>query len=91
MSDKSFRTFSFPRGRSGSGATNPERVYRFLRERTPAPLCDDCIAEGAEVSPRQQINPITASLGLTTDFDKVHGTCSLCKNDKLVTRSLRYA
>ena len=70
--------------------TNPELVHKFLTERTPAPVCDDCIAAHADVSPRQQVNPIAASLGLTTDFDRARGTCFLCKSEKLVTRSLRY-
>lgn len=71
--------------------TVPERIHKFLTERTPEPICDDCIAERSDVSPRQQVNPIASALGLTTDFRRGHGTCSICKNDKLVTRSLRYA
>jgi hypothetical protein len=45
--------------------TNPERIYAYLTQRTPSPICDDCIAAGAEVSPRQQVNPIASALGLT--------------------------
>jgi hypothetical protein len=71
--------------------TSPERVHKFLTQRTPSPICDDCIAIHAHVSPRQQINPIAATLGLTTDFSRAKGTCSMCKADKLVTRSLRYS
>ena len=71
--------------------TNPERIYKFLRERTPAPVCDDCVASHAEVSPRQQVNPVATALGLTTDFGRGKGTCSICHDDnKLVTRSLRH-
>jgi hypothetical protein len=71
--------------------TNPERIHKFLTERTPAPVCDDCVAKHADVEPRQSVNPIAAALGLTTDFDRKKGTCSICKSDKLVTRSLRHA
>lgn len=71
--------------------TIPERIYTFLRERTPAPVCDDCLAKEADVSQRQTVNTIASALGLTTDFDRREATCSLCKNEKLVTRSLRYA
>lgn len=71
--------------------SNPERIYTFLRQHTPAPICDDCVAKQAEVEPRQQVNPIASALGLTTDFVRAKGTCSICKGEKLVTRSLRYA
>jgi hypothetical protein len=71
--------------------TIPERVYQFLRERTPAPVCDDCLAKQADVSQRQIVNTIASALGLTTDFARENGTCALCHGDKLVTRSLRYA
>jgi hypothetical protein len=73
------------------GMTNPERVHKFLTDRTPAPVCDDCIASNAAVTPRQQVNPIAGAFGLTTDFDRAKGTCTICKAEKLVTRSLRYA
>lgn len=69
----------------------PERVYNLLRQHTPAPICDDCIAKHAEIAPRQQVNPIATALGLTTDFARVKGACSMCKIEKLVTRSLRYS
>ncbi|MEZ5765006.1 MAG: hypothetical protein R3D69_12675 [Xanthobacteraceae bacterium] len=70
--------------------TNPERVFGFLTKKTPWPVCDDCIGVHSDVSPRQQVNPIAAALGLTTDFHRARGECSMCKNEKLVTKSLRY-
>jgi hypothetical protein len=85
MSGQPFRTSS-----TTTGGTNPTRVYRALRERTPEAVCDDCLAEETGVG-RQSVNPWTEILGLTTDFDKKHGKCSVCQNEKLVTRSLRYA
>jgi hypothetical protein len=69
--------------------TNPERIYSFLRQHAPASICDDCLAKHAQVEPRQQVNPIASALGLTTDFTRAKGACSLCKGEKLVTRSLR--
>jgi hypothetical protein len=71
--------------------TSADRVYKFLREQTPAPVCDDCVASHAHVTPRQRVNPIASALGLTSDFRREKGACSLCKGEKLVTRSLRYA
>ncbi len=73
-----------------SKGTIPERVYGFLRERTPSPACDDCVSKGTGAT-RENINPLTQALGLTTDFSKERGICSLCQGSKLVTRSLRYA
>lgn len=73
-----------------TNGTIPERVYGFLRGRTPDPACDDCVAKGTGV-PRENVNPLTTTLGLTTDFVKARGICSLCQGTKLVTRSLRYA
>jgi len=74
-----------------SGMDNPEQIHRLLTDRTPEPLCDDCIATVSGISPRQQINVIARSFGLTTDFDRAHGKCAKCGGDKLVTRSLRHA
>ena len=71
--------------------TIPERIYSFLRERTPKPVCDDCLAKHNDVSQRQTVNTIASALALTTDFDRREATCSMCQNEKLVTRSLRYA
>ena len=70
--------------------TTPERVYGFIRERTPAPICDDCVAKWTGAA-RENVNPLTQALGLTSDFTKERGTCSTCQGSKLVTRSLRYA
>lgn len=50
--------------------TNPETIYKFLTANTPDAYCDDCIAKNTEVYPRQQVNPISAALGLTVDFDR---------------------
>jgi len=38
MSDQSFQTFSLSR-RTGTGTTYAERVYGFLVEHTPQPIC----------------------------------------------------
>jgi len=78
-----------------SRGNTPEKIYQFLKERTPSPFCDDCITKGAEItlSARQQVTVITRALGLTTDFDRAKGpACSDCgKSSNDVTRSLRYA
>ena len=66
--------------------TKPELVHRFLTERAPSQVCDDCVSEHAGVQPRNQVNPITRTLALTRDFERAKGQCSLCKETpKLVT------
>ena len=79
--------------RAGEGTMdNPEKVYAFLREHTPARFCDDCIRARAGIQARAAVSPIAGALGLTTDFHRARGVCSICKKQtKLVTRSLRYA
>ncbi len=69
--------------------THPEAIYRLLVKFAPEAVCDDCISRGADIHPRQQVNPIASALGLTNDFERKRGTCSVCKSEKLVTRSLR--
>ena len=90
MSGAPFSTFSKSRRQKTGSDTIPARVHGFLTEPTPKPVCDECVAEGASV-PRENANLITEALGLTTDFAKARGTCSLCRHIRLVTRSLRYA
>jgi hypothetical protein len=69
--------------------SKPELIHRFLTARSPAPVCDDCLAEEAGVQPRNQVNPIARTLALTRDFDRAKGECSLCKNEtKYVTWSV---
>ncbi|MCK1286575.1 hypothetical protein IVB41_21885 [Bradyrhizobium sp. 44] len=70
--------------------TNPEKIYAFLRSETPKAYCDDCVAKLADIYPRQQINPVCAALGLTSDFDRREAVCEDCRALKLVTKSLRY-
>jgi len=67
---------------------NPEAVYRILKDNAPAALCDDCLASAAKVHPRQQVNIIARSLGLTRDFQRRDGICATCGDEKLVTRSV---
>ena len=71
--------------------TIPERIHDYLVGRTAAPFCDDCLAKAAAVSQRQTVNTVTATLALTTGFEKRAGICTYCRNDKLVTRCLQHA
>jgi hypothetical protein len=79
-----------PRGMT-RGMDNPEIIHRFLIDKAPASYCDDCLATEAGIAPRQQVNVVARSLGLTTDFERAKGYCSACGYDKFVTRSVRHA
>lgn len=61
-----------------------DRVSSLLRQRSPHPLCDDCIAELLELSVRQHANHKTRELAKLKGFRRVRGTCQVCKNAKLV-------
>lgn len=71
--------------------TNPERVHAFLTGHPGQPFCDDCLSKETDVRPRQTINTIASTLGLTSDFERGRNDlhCSLCRDFKVVTRSLR--
>jgi hypothetical protein len=68
--------------------TNSEIVYDYLTQRSPAAFCDDCLAKESGVVLKNQVNPITRTLALTRDFDRVKGQCSHCLEAKFVTMAL---
>jgi hypothetical protein len=65
--------------------SNPETIHRFLVALAPAPCCDHCIARRTEIA-ASQVNPIAIAFGLTTDFQRARGKCTVCQRRKLVTR-----
>ncbi len=58
--------------------TVPERVVDFLRKRKGSSFCDDCIAEQLKLKKRQEVQPITATLALCSDFSRDKDICSSC-------------
>lgn len=58
-------------------ATVPERVVEYLRGR-PVPICDDCLTKALGLKQRQQSAAITATLALTSDFNRYDGSCTDC-------------
>ncbi len=57
--------------------TIPTNVIAYLRRQAPHAYCDECI--GQELGARtQQIQPITATLGLTPGFSRKSGFCLEC-------------
>lgn len=65
--------------------SNPEAIYKFLRDNAPFGYCDDRVSENTGVQPRQQVHPICSALGLTTDFQRGQNICKFCKATHEVT------
>jgi hypothetical protein len=63
--------------------TNPEQIVGYLQKNKPRAFCDDCLAGELQFARRQEAAVITATLGLTSDYVRQRGACSICKNDKL--------
>lgn len=59
-------------------------VRSFLVRRSPAAICDDCIASKLGFSVRQHANHKTRELARLPHFDRRKGKCSICGSDKLV-------
>lgn len=70
--------------------TNPERVVELLRS-DGRWLCDDCVASMASLPHRNCVNPMTACLGMTSDFARERSTCARCRGFKYVTMAVRPA
>ena len=67
-----------------------ERVYNFLAQHKPDCFCDDCIQHALGLSRRQEVAPVTITLGLTAAFHRGSGQCALCQHQrtKLVIQAL---
>jgi hypothetical protein len=68
--------------------SQPERIFNFLVERRE-PFCDDCIQTRLELSQRQQVQPVSATLGLTSDFERAKDICAGCGDEKFVVKYVR--
>lgn len=69
--------------------TNTERIRETLRS-VDAPICDDCLAMQASITPRQQVNQICRQLADRGDVDREQGMCTICGKAKIVN-SLIYS
>ena len=64
-----------------------QRVNDWISNDAPKPVCDICIVEGLGLSQQAHAAQITAALGTTSDFVRIKGVCSLCKNDRMVIKA----
>ncbi|PHS23213.1 MAG: hypothetical protein COA84_11440 [Robiginitomaculum sp.] len=63
-----------------------EQVEYLIAQRSPKPLCDDCIAKLLKITPRQHANHKTRILAKKPAFDRRGDVCSSCGNTKLVIK-----
>ncbi|GBE43309.1 hypothetical protein BMS3Bbin10_01385 [bacterium BMS3Bbin10] len=63
-----------------------EQVRDLIVRQSPAPLCDDCIADKLQLSIRQHANHKTRELAITSGFDRRKDVCSVCGSTKKVIR-----
>ncbi len=65
-----------------------DKVSALITRLSPAPICDDCVAEKLELSLRQHANQKARELAGSKGFERRRDICSLCFGEKLVTRRL---
>jgi Domain of unknown function (DUF4118) len=68
--------------------TVPERVKDFLLTREGEMLCDSCIQENLGLKWRQQVQLITATLGVTRDYKRDLAKCCGCQEIKQATQAI---
>jgi len=61
-------------------------VQNLVMRLTPAPICDDCVAERLDLGSRQIANQKTRELVGGQKFERRRDICSLCFGEKIVTR-----
>jgi hypothetical protein len=61
-----------------------EQVAALIKQLSPSPVCDDCIADRLQLSVRQHANHKTLGLAGTPGFRRDQGQCSLCETHKKV-------
>jgi hypothetical protein len=79
------------RGAMDVSAPVAQRIHDFLAGNYPNAVCDRCICEALDFYSNAQAALITGALGTTSDFDRRHGQCALCKNERIVVRANRAA
>jgi len=61
-------------------------VVAFISRLSPAPVCDDCIAERLHLGSPQLANVKARAVAGTQGFERRRDICSLCFSERLVTR-----
>ena len=69
--------------------TTLDTVRNLIMRLSPAPICDDCVADRLNLGARQHANHKTRELAGASGFERRRDICSLCFGEKLVTRWLQ--
>jgi hypothetical protein len=64
--------------------TVPERINQFLVRCGGRPYCDHCIQERLGLRWRQQVQLVTATLAVTSEYRRNMATCCTCGDAKQV-------
>lgn len=67
-----------------SGRTVPERINEFLVRCAGRAYCDHCIQERLGLRWRQQVQLVTATLGVTSGYHRSTSECCTCHDTKQV-------
>jgi len=62
--------------------TNDERIYQTLKKE--GPLCDACLSDKADVSPRNSVNQICRKRAKLRHLDRKKQKCPRCKKKKII-------
>lgn len=62
-----------------------DRVHALISRLSPAPVCDTCVAERLGLGSTQSANKVREVVGMG-GFERRRDICSLCFNERLVTR-----
>jgi len=68
-----------------SDRTVPERINEFLVRCAGRAYCDHCIQERLGLRWRQQVQLVTATLGVTSGYRRNNAACCTCGDTKQVT------
>lgn len=63
-------------------------VQSFISRLAPEAVCDDCISDRLRLTVRQHANHKSRELAGAGGFERRKAECSLCGEEKLVTRRL---
>src|ERR1043165_7996254 len=64
--------------------TVPQKISEFLIQRKGRLYCDHCIQERLGLRWRQQVQLVTATLGVTAEFRRTMAACCTCGDTKQV-------
>lgn len=63
-----------------------DRIHALISRLSPEPVCDACIAERLNLSTTQTANIKVREVVGTGGYERRRDICSLCFNERLVTR-----